>query len=95
MAKDPGWKIDVKSLSTTEIVKLLRQLDQSEYKEVILDLRRELVKRTRDEGASDETIIRTLTRGAPRGLGLDAVAKEWASVSGLSVKEFKRIANVK
>lgn len=95
MPKDPSWKIDVKSLSTKEIVELLRQLDESKYKEVILDLRGELVKHARDEGASDEAIIRTLTRGVPRGLGLDAVAKEWASVLGLSVKEFKRIANVK
>jgi hypothetical protein len=95
MPKDPTWKIDVKSLSAQEIVKLLRQLHESKYKEVILDLRRELVKRARDEGASDETIIRTLTQGVPRGLGLDAVAKEWASVLGLSVKEFKRIANAK
>jgi hypothetical protein len=54
MPKDPSWKIDVKSLSTKEIVELLRQLDESKYKEVILDLRRELVKHARDEGASDE-----------------------------------------
>ena len=42
-----AWTIAVTSLSTTEIVKLLRQLNESEYKEVILDLRRELVKRAR------------------------------------------------
>lgn len=95
MPKEPSWKIDVKSLGAKEIVKLLRQLDESKYKEVILDLRRELVQRARDEGASDEVIIRTLTRAVPRGLRLDAVAKEWAGVLGLSVKEFKRIANVK
>ena len=95
MPQDPSWKIDVRSLSTKEIVKLLRQLDESAYKEVILDLRRELVRRARDEGAGDEVIIRTLTRAVPRGLGLDAVAKEWAEVLGLSVKEFKRIANAK
>lgn len=95
MAKDSSWKIDVKSLDAKEIVKLLRQLDESKYKEVILDLRRELVQRARDEGAGDEVIIRTLTRAVPRGLGLEAVAKEWAEVLGLSVKEFKRIANAK
>ena len=95
MPQDPSWKIDVRSLSTKEIVKLLRQLDESAYKEVILDLRHELVRRARDEGAADEVIIRTLTRAVPRGLGLDAVAKEWAEVLGLSVKEFKRIANAK
>ena len=53
------------------------------------------MQHARDEGASDEAIIRTLTRGVPRGLGLDEVAKQWAAVLGLSVKEFKRIANVK
>jgi len=95
MPDKPAWTIAVTSLSTTEIVKLLRQLNESEYKEVILDLRRELVKRARDEGASDETIIRTLTRSVQRGLPLNAVSKEWASILGLSEKEFKRIANVK
>lgn len=91
----PGWNIDVISLSTEEIVTLLRQLEGSIHKEVTLGLRRELVTRARTEGASDETIIRTLARGVARGMRLDAVANEWASTLGLSVKEFKRIANVK
>jgi hypothetical protein len=95
MPEDPSWKIDIKSLSTNEIVRLLGQLNESKFKEVTLDLRRELIQRARDEGANDETIVRTLTRGVARGAKLDAVAKEWASVLGLSVKEFKRIANVK
>ena len=95
MPEDPTWKIDIKSLSTNEIVRLLGQLNESKFKEVTLDLRRELIQRARDEGANDETIVRILTRGVPRGTKLEAVAKEWASVLGLSVKEFKRIANVK
>ena len=95
MPQKPSWKIDVKSLSTEELVKLLRQLDGGKHKEVLHDLRRELVQHAKDEGASDEAIIRTLTRGVPRGLGLDGVAKQWAAVLGLTVKEFKRIANVK
>lgn len=36
MPQEPSWKIDVKSLSTKEIVRLLRQLDESEYKEVLM-----------------------------------------------------------
>jgi hypothetical protein len=95
MPEEPPWRINVSSLRTPEIVKLLRQLNQSKYNDVILDLRRELIKRARDEGASDDTIIRTLTRSVPRGLALDAVAKEWAKILDLTVKEFKRIANVK
>lgn len=95
MPGENSWKIDVKSLSTPEIVNLLKQLDGSKHKRVINDLRRELVTRARNEGAADEVIIRSLTRGVPRGLRLDEVAKEWAAILGLSVKEFKRIANVK
>ena len=75
MPEDPTWKIDIKSLSTNEIVRLLGQLNESKFKEVTLDLRRELIQRARDEGANDETIVRTLTRGVPRGTKLEAVAK--------------------
>ena len=95
MPNAPDWKVDVKGLSVSGIVTLLRQLDGSKYRNAILELRQELVRRARAEGASDEVIIRTLTRGVARGLNLNAVAKEWASTLGLSVKEFKRIANVK
>ena len=95
MPEDSSWKIDVKSLSTNEIVKFLGQLNESKFKEVAIDLRRELVQRARDEGANDVSIVRTLTRGVPRGTKLDTVAKEWAGVLGLSVTEFKRITNVK
>ena len=94
MAETPNWNINVKGLSLTEIVNLLRQLDGTKHKDKILELQRELVKRARTEGVNDEAIIRTLTRGVARGLDLDAVAKKWATVLGVSVKEFKRIANV-
>ena len=95
MPDQSPWNVDVGTLSTNEIVKLIAELKESKYEEITLRLRRELVKRARDEGATDETIIRTLTRGVSRGLKLDAVAKEWATVLGKSVKEFKRIANVR
>jgi hypothetical protein len=95
MLDAPDWKIDVKGLSVSEIVTLLRQLDGSKYSNSILELRQELVRRARAEGASDDVIIRTLTRGVARGLNLDAVAKQWAATLGISVREFKRIANVK
>jgi hypothetical protein len=95
MPDQPPWDIDISNLSTSEIVNLLRELNGSKYSDTIRELRQELVRRARTEGASDEVIIRTLTRGVARGSNLDAVAKEWASTLGLSVKEFKRIANVK
>ena len=95
MAETPNWNINVKGLSLTEIVNLLRQLDGTKHKDKILELQRELVNRARTEGVNDEAIIRTLARGGARGLDLDAVAKKWAGVLDVSVKEFKRIANVK
>ena len=95
MADQPPWKVDVASLRTAEIIELLKQLSGSRYREVNLELRAELIKRARLEGASDETIIRNLTRAVPRGLRLNAIAEEWAGSLGLSVKEFKRIANAR
>lgn len=95
MSETPSWKIDVKGLSLNEIVNLLKELGGTKHQEVLQELRQELIQRARREGASDATIIRTLTRGVARGLRLDAVAKQWASTLGLTVREFKRIANVK
>lgn len=94
MSKQPGWKVDVKSLSPDEIVRLLRELRGSQHKELILSLKRELIDHAKREGASNEEIIRVLAQNVPRGLSLHDVAKEWAELFGISVKEFKRIANV-
>ena len=59
MPEIPSWKIDVKSLSTSEIVNLLRELNGSKYRDTIRELRQELVRRAKNEGASDKVIIRT------------------------------------
>jgi hypothetical protein len=95
MPKQPSWKVDVKSLSHNEIVDLLEKLQGSGRQDIILSLRQELISRARIRGLSDAEIVKSLSRGVPRGLRLQEVAKEWAEALGLTVEEFKRIANVR
>jgi hypothetical protein len=54
-----------------------------------------LISRSRIRGLSDAEIVKSLSRAVPRGLRLQEVAKEWAEALGLTVEEFKRIANVR
>lgn len=95
MTKPAGWEVDVKSLSEREIAKLLRELRGGEYPEVVLDLQREVIRRASREGMTREEIIRKLTQNVPRGTALDNVAREWNRVLGVSVEEFKRIADAR
>ena len=60
MTKPPSWTVDVKSLSLDQIVQLLKELRGSEHKELIQNLKLELIERARGEGATDEQIIRVL-----------------------------------
>jgi hypothetical protein len=94
MPKQSSWKVDVKSLSHNQIVDLLEKLQGSGQQDIILSLRQELIGRARIRGLSDTEIVRSLSRAVPRGLRLHEVAKEWAEALGLTVEEFKRIANV-
>jgi hypothetical protein len=95
MPRQPSWKVDVKSLSPDQIVQLLKELRGSEHKEQVQNLKRELIERARGEGATDEQIIRVLAQNVARGSSLHDVAKEWADCFGISVTEFKRIADAR
>ncbi len=95
MAKGPSWKVDVKSLSNQKLVELALNLDGSEHKEVVESLRRELVKRIRAIGISNEEMVKRIASGVPRGRKFNEIAKTWAEILGLSVEEFKRIADAK
>lgn len=96
MAKEPSWKVDVKSLSNThKLVELALSLDGSEHKEVVESLRRELVERIRAIGISNEEMVKRIASGVPHGRKFNEIAKAWAEILGLSVEEFKRIADAK
>lgn len=95
MSKPEGWEIDVESLSEDHIVQLLRDLRGSEYAGVVLDLRRELFKRAIDAGGTRDEMIKRLAHGVPRGRPLDIVARDWSPVVGVTIDEFKRIADEK
>lgn len=96
MSKPAGWEVDVDSLSDAELAQLIRNLRGAEYPEVVLDLKREVIRRAaKRDGLSREEIIRKLAERVPRGRNLDNVAREWSGVLGVSVEEFKRIADAK
>jgi len=95
MPKEPSWKVDVKSLSNQKLVELSLSLDGSEHKEVVESLRRELVERLRAIGISNEEMVKRIASGVPRGRKFNEIAKAWAEILGMSVEEFKRIADAK
>lgn len=95
MPKESSWRVNVKSLSNHRLVELALSLDGSEYKEIVESLRRELVERLRAIGISNEEMVKRIASGVPRGRKFNEIAKAWAEILGLSVEEFKRIADAK
>lgn len=95
MPKEPKWTIDVKSLSDRRLVEIAMGLEGSEHKELVEALRRELVERLEAKGITKQEMVKRIALGVPRGRKFNEIAKAWAGILGLSVEEFKRIADVK
>ena len=95
MPKKASWDIDVKSLSDRRLVEISMELDGSEHKELVEALRRELVERLEAKGISKQEMVKRIALGVPRGRRFNEIAKAWAGILGLSVEEFKRIADAK
>ena len=93
MSKPAGWDVDVDSLSDGQLAQLIRDLRGADYPAIVLDLKREIIKRASRQGLTREQIIRKLAEHVPRGRDLTNVAREWSGVCGVSVEEFKRIAD--
>ena len=95
MPKKPGWNVDVKSLSDRRLVEIAIELDGSEYRELVESLRRELVARLEAKGITKKEIVKRIALGVPRGRKFNEIAKAWAGILGLSLEEFKRIADAR
>ena len=95
MPKEPSWNIDVKSLSDRRLVEIAMELDGSEHQELVKALRRELVERLEAKGITKQEMIKRIALGVPRGRRFNEIAKAWAGILGLSLEEFKRIADAK
>jgi len=93
----PAWNLDLKSLSHQRLVEILKELQDTPHIEVVGDLRRELVDRLKSRGMDNTEIIKKLSFGVRRGRGskLTEVANDWAETLGMTVKDFKRIADAK
>jgi hypothetical protein len=95
MSKPAGWDIDVDSLSDAQLAQFIRDLRGAEYPEVVLDLQREVIKRASKLGLTREQIIKKLAEHVPRGRDVTNIAREWSRVCGVTVEEFKRIADAR
>lgn len=95
MPKEPSWNIDVKSLSDRRLVEIAMELQGSERKELVEALRRELVERLAAKGITKQEMVKRVALGVPRGRAFNEIAKAWAGILGLSLEEFKRIADAK
>ena len=95
MPKAPSWNINVKSLSDRRLVEIAMDLDGSEHKELVESLRRELVERLKAKGITKQEMVKRIALGVPRGRRFNELAKAWAGILGLSLEEFKRIADAK
>ncbi len=95
MGEESGWSVDVKSLSNEKLVEISLQLDGSEHIEIVDLLRRELIERLRATGRTTEEIIKQLAANLPRGRRMSELARAWARIVGVSVEEFRRIADAK
>ncbi len=95
MPKEPRWNIDVKSLSDRRLVEIAMELDDSEHEELVEALRRELVERLEAKGITKQEMVKRIALSVPRGRRFNEIAKAWAGILGLSVEEFKRIADAK
>jgi len=95
MPKEPSWSIDVKSLSDRRLVEIAMELDGSEHKEIVESLRRELVERLEAKGITKKEMVKRIALGVPRGRRFNEIAKAWEGILGLSLEEFKRIADAK
>lgn len=96
MSKPAGWELDVHSLSDAELAQQIRNLRGADFPEVVLDLKREVIRRaSQRDGLTKEEIIRKLAEHVPRGRDLTNVAREWNGVLGVTIEEFKRIADAR
>jgi hypothetical protein len=96
MSKPAGWEVDTDSLSDTELARLIRDLRGADVPDVVLDLKRQVIKRaSQRDGLTREEIIKKLAEHVPRGRDITNVAREWNGVLGVSVEEFKRIADAR
>jgi len=92
---DPGWTVDVGSLSEDQLVEMLDLLKDSKHKQIQLAIRHELIIRAKKIGLTDRQIIDSLLRGVPTGIKWNNIASDWAGAIGLTIQEFKRLASGK
>lgn len=83
-----GVSIDVKSLSHTNLVEVIKQLRGSDYPELLRSAQKELVERLKRKGFDNKKIANILVANVYGTAKKRLIAEEWANALGITKKEF-------
>lgn len=92
MDEQIGWGIDVESCSDKHLVEIIKLLRESKHIDQQMAAQRELIKRLKDkQGLTTLEIVKHLVWARSKKDRLE-VAEEWASILGITIQEFRRLA---
>ncbi len=80
--------IDVKSLSHTNLVKIIEELKYSDYQELLDKARYELIERLKRKGFDNRKIATILVANVYGRRKKRLIAQDWADALELTVEEF-------
>lgn len=85
--------VDITTCSDKVLRELFELYKDPPPSEEQITLRAEMIRRAKNRGLTNRQVIDRLVAGVPKGRKRDDIAKDWAIAFGLSVEEFKRIAD--
>lgn len=92
MGNGSGWNVDVGTCSPAQLVELCHQLRGSQYQSQLREAQKELIRRVRDRGYSDQEIVNLLILSLPKE-GRKSLANEWAAAMDITEEKFKSLAD--
>lgn len=95
-SKDKGAvSIDVTSLSPATLVEIIEELKDSNYQELLIEARKELVERLKRKGHDNKKIARILVANVYGSVKKKLIAQEWAGGLGITKDEFFELIGMK
>ena len=96
-SKDRGGtiNIDVKSLSHTSLVEVIKELRGSNYPELLKKAQKELVERLKRKGFDNKKIAAILVANVYGSAKKRLITEEWADALGITKDEFLKVIGKK
>lgn len=88
-------KIDVKTFSHENLVKIIEELKGSDYPELLNDVRTELVGRLKRKGFDNKKIASILVANVYGKVKKKLIAEEWAPALGITKEEMLKLIGMK